>query len=155
MVPIGTFVGLGIWGSFIDEPVTPKAQSLAQVVDTTTDPSVAATTTDAAAAEASAAAKADAEAAAEAKRKAKAKALAAKKAKALAAKKVKILAAKKAAEERAAAKRRAAAKPESPITVTPGAFCADSQAGDIGVSSAGNSYRCSIYPNGRYRWKRI
>jgi hypothetical protein len=153
MVPIGTFVGLGIWGSFTDEPVTPKAQSLAQVVDTTTDPSVAATTTDAAAAEASAAAKA--EAAADAKRKAKAKALAAKKAKALAAKKVKILAAKKAAEERAAAKRRAAAKPESPITVTPGAFCADSQAGDIGVSSAGNSYRCSIYPNGRYRWKRI
>jgi len=152
MVPIGTFVGLGIWGSFIDEPMAPASQSLAQVVDTTTDPSAAATTTDAAAAEASAAAKA--KAAAEAKRKAKAKVLAAKKAKALAAKKAKVLAAKKAAKERAA-KRLAAAKPAPPATVTPGAFCADAEAGDIGVSSAGNSYRCSLYPGGRYRWKRI
>lgn len=40
-------------------------------------------------------------------------------------------------------------------TVTPGAYCADADAGEIGYSAAGNEYRCSLYPNGRYRWKRV
>lgn len=40
-------------------------------------------------------------------------------------------------------------------TVTPGAYCADSQAGQTAYSAAGNEYRCSLYSNGRYRWKRI
>jgi hypothetical protein len=47
--------------------------------------------------------------------------------------------------------------PSAPPThriVIPGSFCADAEAGDIGYSAKGNRYRCSIYPNGRYRWKR-
>jgi hypothetical protein len=74
----------------------------------------------------------------------------------------KVRAEAKAAQKRravAAARRKAAAKPKpAPVqrpTVTPGAFCADAQAGDVGVSSAGNSYRCSLYSSGRYRWRRI
>jgi len=40
-------------------------------------------------------------------------------------------------------------------TVTPGAYCPSSEHGWYGTSSAGNKYRCSLYDNGQWRWKRV
>lgn len=39
--------------------------------------------------------------------------------------------------------------------VVPGAYCPDSEHGWYGYSSAGNRYRCSVYSNGQWRWKRV
>lgn len=40
--------------------------------------------------------------------------------------------------------------------VTPGAFCKDAEAGDIGYSRTGHVYRCSYYASSdRNRWKRV
>lgn len=44
--------------------------------------------------------------------------------------------------------------PSSHQTVTPGAFCASSDAGSTGVSAAGHTYVCRKDANGRLRWRR-
>lgn len=42
------------------------------------------------------------------------------------------------------------------LIVTAGAYCKDSQIGDIGWSTSGHEYRCSYYPSSRRdRWKRV
>lgn len=40
------------------------------------------------------------------------------------------------------------------LVVTPGAFCAHDQAGDVGVSTAGRTYVCRTDAAGRLRWRR-
>jgi hypothetical protein len=40
------------------------------------------------------------------------------------------------------------------LTVTPGAFCAHTEAGHVGVSSAGRTYVCRTDDAGRLRWRR-
>lgn len=151
IIPIGIFVSLAIYGSFIDDPVAaPAAQPLASVAESTTSEAPTSTLASTAEADAQATAAAEAQAAAALKER-RAKVAKAKKIKAAKAAKLRraraVAAAKKKREEEAAK--------TATATVTPGAFCADSEAGDIGVSSAGNSYRCSLYSSGRYRWKRL
>jgi hypothetical protein len=110
MLPIGTFVGLGIAGSFIDEPATPTdRQTLAQVVEATSPPPTADPTSvakESTAAELAAAAEVKRKAKAEAKAKAKAEAKAKAKAKARAVAKAKARKAR-AAEAVAEEQRRA------------------------------------------------
>lgn len=44
--------------------------------------------------------------------------------------------------------------PSGHQTVTPGAFCASSDAGSTGMSAAGRTYMCRKDANGRLRWRR-